>query len=87
MGAKWQAISCLFKTKTGAKVPNAPILKTEIRDTWTNRKSSPLCQLGMPYGCEQRYASPLYGAQPVSSWPADKTCSGLVRRSIQRQKL
>jgi hypothetical protein len=29
----------------------------------------------------------LYEAQPVSSWPADKTCSGSARRSIQRQKL
>jgi len=29
----------------------------------------------------------LYEAQPVSSWPADKTGSGSARRSIQRQKL
>ena len=41
----------------------------------------------MPLGGEQRDASQLYEAQPVSSWPADKTCSGLARRSIQRQRL
>ena len=87
MGAKWQAISRLFKTKTGAKVPQRAGLENQIRDPWINRKCSPLCQLGMPLDGEQRDASPLYEAQPVSSWPADKTCSGLARRSIQRQKL